>query len=80
MVAGSYAPGAVVSEAARQNDISPQHLFAWRKAAQARLLSLPAHEAPLFGKRFSAPPCNARLDRHDVAHIRDVESHIWLTI
>jgi transposase len=26
------------------------------------------------------PPCNARLDRHDVAHIRDVESHIWLTI
>jgi hypothetical protein len=26
------------------------------------------------------PPCNARLDRHDVARIRDVESHIWLTI
>jgi hypothetical protein len=26
------------------------------------------------------PPCNARPDRHDVAHIRDVESHIWLTI
>ena len=28
MVAESYAPGAVVSEVARQNDISPQHLFA----------------------------------------------------
>jgi hypothetical protein len=28
----------------------------------------------------SPPPPNARLDRHDVAHIRDVESHIWLTI
>jgi len=26
------------------------------------------------------PSCNARLGRHDVAHIRDVESHIWLTI
>jgi hypothetical protein len=26
------------------------------------------------------PPCNARLGRHDVAHIGDVESHIWSTI
>ena len=48
MVAESYAPGAVVSEVARQNDISPQHLFAWRKAARAGLLSLPADKAPLF--------------------------------
>jgi hypothetical protein len=31
-------------------------------------------------KRFSAPPCNARLGRHEVAHIRDVESHIWLKL
>jgi transposase len=45
MVAESYAPGAVVSEVARQNDISPQHLFAWRKAAR---VSLPADKAPLF--------------------------------
>jgi transposase len=37
-----------VSEAARQNDISPLHLFAWRKAARAGLLSLPADEAPMF--------------------------------
>ena len=35
MVAESYAPGAVVSEVARQNDISPQHLFAWRRARGA---------------------------------------------
>ena len=41
-------PGAVVSEVARRHDISPQHLFAWRKAARAGLLSLPADEAPLF--------------------------------
>jgi transposase len=34
----SYAPGAVVSEVARQNDISAQHVFAWRKAARAGLL------------------------------------------
>ena len=48
IVAESYAPGAVVSEVARRHGISPQHLFGWRKAARAGLLSLPAEEAPLF--------------------------------
>lgn len=46
IVAESYAPGAVVSEVARRHDMSPQHLFAWRKAARAGLLTLPA--APMF--------------------------------
>jgi hypothetical protein len=35
---------------------------------------------PLGVSGSPPPPCTARLDRHDVAHIRDVESHIWLTI
>ena len=48
IVAESYAPGVVVSEVARRHDISPQHLFGWRKAARAGVLSLPADEAPLF--------------------------------
>jgi transposase len=48
IVAESFAAGAVVSEVARRHDISPQHLFAWRKAARAGLLSLPADDAPLF--------------------------------
>jgi transposase len=48
IVAESYAPGAIVSEVARRHDISPQHLFAWRKAARAGALSLPADTAPLF--------------------------------
>jgi transposase len=48
IVAESYAPGAVVSEVARRHGISPQHLFAWRKAARAGLLRLPADEVPLF--------------------------------
>jgi len=50
IVAESYAPGAVVSEVARRHDISPQHLFVWRKAARAGMLSLPADEdeAPAF--------------------------------
>ena len=48
IVAESYAPGAVVSEVARRHGMSPQHLFAWRKAARSGVLSLPADEAPLF--------------------------------
>jgi transposase len=48
IVAESFEPGAVVSEVARRHDISPQHLFAWRKAARAGALSLPAEAAPLF--------------------------------
>jgi transposase len=48
IVAESYGPGAVVSEVARRHDMSPQHLFAWRKAARAGLLTLPADEAPMF--------------------------------
>jgi transposase len=47
IVAESYAPGAVVSEVAHRHGISPQHLFVWRKAARAGVLSLPAQRAPL---------------------------------
>ena len=48
IVAESYAPGAVASEVARRHDMSPQHLFGWRKAARAGLLTLPADEVPMF--------------------------------
>ena len=54
IVAESYAVGAVVSEVARRHDISPQHLFVWRKAARAGLLSLPADDAPTFVPVMSA--------------------------
>ena len=37
----SYRAGAIVSEVARRYEISPQHLFAWRKTARAGLLTLP---------------------------------------
>ena len=46
IVAESYLAGAVVSEVARRYEISPQHLFAWRKAARAGLLALPSEEGP----------------------------------
>ena len=48
VVAESYAPGTVVSEVARRHDITPQHLFAWRKAARTGRLVLPAEAAPMF--------------------------------
>jgi transposase-like protein len=60
IVAESYAPGAVVSEAARRHDITPQHLFAWRKAARAGRLTLPAEERPCSCRLFRR---SARLAR-----------------
>ena len=48
VVAESYEPGAVVSEVARRHDISPQHLFGWRKAARAGRLVLPAAAPSMF--------------------------------
>ena len=48
IVAESYLVGAVVSEVARRYEISPQHLFAWRKAARTGLLALPGEEGPMF--------------------------------
>src|ERR1700745_4354949 len=48
IVAESYAPGAVVSEVSLRHGIAPQHLFVWRRAPRAGVLSLPADEAPLF--------------------------------
>jgi transposase len=48
IVAESFALGAVASEVARRHDLSPQHLFAWRKAARAGVLTLPSDAALRF--------------------------------
>ena len=37
-----------MSEVARRHEISPQHLFAWRKAARRGQLALSADEAAVF--------------------------------
>src|SRR6266550_227490 len=54
IVAESYAPGAVVSEIARRHEISPQHLFAWRKAAWKGQLALAPQKAEV-AKRSALP-------------------------
>src|SRR5579859_3924885 len=58
IVAESYAPGAVVSEVARRHGLCPQHLSAWRKAARAGLLSLPAG-GPSAMQTYAATPKRA---------------------
>ena len=59
IVAASFAPGANVSEVARQNDISPQHLFQWRRAARAGQLVLALDDdvafAPVMVEPMAAP-------------------------
>jgi transposase len=55
IVAESYAAGAVVSEIARRHELTPQHLFAWRKAARTGRLTLPAEAAGLFVPVVVAP-------------------------
>jgi transposase len=47
IVAESYVAEAIVSEVARRHDITPQQLFAWRKAARTGHLTLPSQEAPM---------------------------------
>jgi transposase len=69
IVAESYAPGAVVSQVARRHEIAPQHLFAWRKAARAGRLVLPAEEAALFVPIVVAPQKMAVAAKAAVASI-----------
>lgn len=56
IVAESYAPGAVVSDVARRHDLTPQHLFGWRKAAREGRLALPDEDGSLFVPVVVAPP------------------------
>lgn len=44
-----------MSEVARRHEITPQHLFAWRKAARTGRLALPAEAAQLFVPVVVAP-------------------------
>ena len=54
IVAESFAPGAVVSEVAERYQISPRHLWTWRKAAREGRLALPGDETPAFVPVISA--------------------------
>jgi transposase len=56
-----------VSEVARRHEISPQHLFDWRKAVRHGQLALPADEAAVFVPAMmpaQKPGCDDALD-HD---------------
>ena len=55
VVAESVAPGAVGSEGARRHEISPQHLFQWRRAARRGGLVLPMDEDMSFASVVLEP-------------------------
>ncbi len=55
VVAESFAPGAVASEVARRHEISPQHLFQWRRAARRGGLVLPMDEDMSFASVVLEP-------------------------
>ena len=48
IVAASISPGARASEVARRFDISPSHLYLWRRAARAGQLVLPGGDGVDF--------------------------------
>ena len=58
IVALTLAPGVKVSDVARQHDLSPQHLFLWRRQAKAGKLVLPVDDdflfAPVVTERLAA--------------------------
>ena len=60
VVAESFAAGAVASDVARRHEISPQHLFQWRRAARRGGLVLPMNEdvgfAPVVLEQPDGPP------------------------
>lgn len=56
IVALTLAPGAKVSDVARQYDLSPQHLFLWRRAAKAGKLVLPVGDDFLFAPVVTESP------------------------
>jgi len=55
IVAASFALGANVSEVARQNGISPQHLFQWRRAAREGQLVLALDDDVTFAPVMVEP-------------------------
>jgi transposase len=73
IVAESYAPGAVVSAVARRHDLSPQHLFGWRKAAREGKLALPDEDGSLFVPVVVAPPDAAGMAAQAAAGLITIE-------
>ena len=56
IVALTLAPGVKVSDVAREHDLSPQHLFQWRREAKAGKLVLPVDDDFLFAPILTEGP------------------------
>ena len=56
IVALTLAPGVKVSDVAREHDLTPQHLFQWRREAKAGKLVLPVGDNFLFAPILAEGP------------------------
>ncbi len=67
IIAESMVPGANVSEVARRNDMLPQHLYMWRRAAMERLAAGSSDDALFVPARVESAP-------HAMSVISDTKS------
>jgi len=65
LVAEAIAPGAVIAEVARRNDLTPQHLSNWIRAAKGGRLVLPADAMPTFVPVVSVAAAEANRAAHE---------------
>lgn len=65
IVAEAVAPGAVIADVARQDDLAPQHLSNWIRAAKDGQFALPADEMPAFVPVVSVESARANKAAHE---------------
>jgi transposase len=71
VVAESFAEGAVVSEVARRNGLSPQQLFGWRAKVRAEVGTVMGSEPPLFAPAMVAETASRPAVAAELARRRD---------
>ena len=80
----SFAPGAVVSQAARRHAATPQQLFTRRREAQRKAAEVPPPFVPAIVKGSAAAertPATAPKARTSAAPVMEIEigdAHVWV--
>jgi len=71
IIAESMVPGANVAEVARRNDMLPQHLYMWRRAAMERIAAGSSDDALFVPARVESSPPSGM---HAVSVISETKS------
>ncbi len=80
IIAESYETGARASQVARRHGLTPQQLFAWRRAAQRQVaeeLGDVAPFVPAVVESASAPECSASRAA-PVVELEINDGHLWI--